>query len=96
MWVRTQSRKGLIDAICFTTSSCRIYADAIGFEDYVLGTYATEQRAIEVLDEIQKHISGHLLISNSQQNTFLEDTMLFPQSYDKITVLPTVYEMPKD
>lgn len=53
MWVRTQSRKGLIDAICFTTSSCRIYADAIGFEDYVLGTYATEQRTIEVLDEIQ-------------------------------------------
>jgi hypothetical protein len=57
MWIRTQNIKGLIEAICITCSGGNdkytLYADAIGFEDYVLGTYATEQRALEVLDEIQ-------------------------------------------
>lgn len=93
MWVRTQSRKGLIDAICFTTSSCRIYADAIGFEDYVLGTYATEARTLEVLDEIQRHIitskAFDFIRIDGNDTNVSDDMVAFMKSY-------VVYEMPKE
>ena len=95
MWVRTQSRNGLIDAICFTTSSCRIYADAIGFEDYVLGTYATEQRALEVLDEIQKHVIGELIIPHEREVVFGDGQKMTFYEND-IQQLPAVYELPKE
>lgn len=96
MWVRTQSRKGLIDAICFTTSSCRIYADAIGFEDYVLGTYATESRTLEVLDEIQAHIIGKLIIPQSTIFPFVNGEQIEITTHSDIEQLACVYEMPKE
>lgn len=60
MWVRSQNRKALLNTNSFTTSKTdegyRIYADGATFEDYRIGVYPTESRALEVLDEIQKAI----------------------------------------
>lgn len=107
MWIRSQNRKGLIEAICITCSGCdnkyTLYADAIGFEDYVLGTYPTESRALEVLDEIQKHVVGKVVIPNTWSTgnleTYIKNGLIIPEiafQEPRIQYLPTVYEMPKE
>lgn len=39
------------------------YADGSTFEDYVLATYATQERAIEVIDELQRFLNSHTDLS---------------------------------
>ena len=68
--------------------------------DITLGTYATKERALEVLDEIESHVVGKLIVPMSYfervdhltvgSNPYVERT------YDKIETLPTVYQMPKE
>lgn len=57
MWVRSQDRKTLCNAEIISifkgTNDYQFYGDGSHFEDTILGTYSTEQRTIEVLDEIQ-------------------------------------------
>ena len=60
MWIRTQDREMLMD--------CN--AVGIGLEDdksiysngYVLGTYSSKERALEVLDEIQYALDSELAV----------------------------------
>lgn len=53
LWIRSQDRKSLIknNGVGLTPSEISIYP--IGLNG-VLGTYETKERALEVLDEIQK------------------------------------------
>lgn len=53
LWIRSQDRKSLIksNGVGLTPSELSIYP--IGLNG-VLGTYETKERALEVLDEIQK------------------------------------------
>lgn len=75
IWIRTQDKRGLICAKRIVIESFKDYN--IGefkyqiinqvlyqntADDYdLLGTYATEERAIEVLDSIQDIIMAHIL-----------------------------------
>ena len=60
MWIRTQDREMLMN--------CN--AVGIGLEDdksiysngYVLGTYSSKERALEVLDDIQYALDGELAV----------------------------------
>ena len=97
MWIRTQNKKGLIEAICITCSGCddryRLYADAIGFEDYVLGTYPTEARALEVLDEIQENIETRKIADELMLRMIEID---YKNRKEAFKELACVYEMPKE
>lgn len=68
MWIRSQDRKFLVDAKA-------IGADGIGIRACIggdransgpLGEYESEERAIEVLDDIQKDLQNTLMADSSQ------------------------------
>ena len=54
----------------------------------ILGTYKTKERALEVLDEIQKYITPTL--------SLLDDTLNGKQVCQVGNILTMVYEMPKE
>lgn len=57
MWVRSQDKKTLKNCNEFSVGSCNVYSDWNGnIQPYILGTYCAEERAIEVLDDIQRRV----------------------------------------
>ena len=65
------------------------------YEDEFLGNYATKERALEVLDEIQRAIIGKIFIpTKAIHKTVSGFTDMIDT--DKIEQLPIVYEMPKE
>jgi hypothetical protein len=84
MWVRTQDRTGLIEAKSIRYHG---YCDHhyIHSHDLIIGEYATKERALQVLDEIQRAIQENEVTYVSQAQYHVE--------HSKIA---TVYEMPKE
>jgi hypothetical protein len=54
-----------------------------------LGTYATKERALEVLDEIQQHVLGKVILQSPE-------LAHMKTREEEILELPTVYIMPKE
>ena len=104
MWIRSQYKRILVNSnfvFCkkyITTFNgveevhkYEIYTLQVGYEKPTpLGIYETEERALEVLDEIQKSI----IDSNVTQYEYFytENQRLVEYTYK----LKTVYEMPKE
>ena len=84
LWIRSQDRRNLI-------KTERLYVSGTNDEYYIgdslighIGIYKTEERALEVLDEIQRLITDLQYMSYAIPN-------------DKFTgYRPNVYEMPKE
>lgn len=53
LWIRSQDKKALIPINKMLTISC----SSIFYDGLILGVYKKEQRALEVLNEIQKKIN---------------------------------------
>lgn len=94
MWIRTQNKMQLVKI-----NEIHIKVDEDGFvgiwvDDkkeslkYFLGTYKSKERAIEVLDEIQKKI-------NDMNKNFLMACMSEKGVYDVIAWDDFVYQMPE-
>lgn len=77
MWIRSQSRVTLVDAkrlivaqSPYLNDGYRVINQYVGTEDSddydVLGEYKTKERAIEVMDEIQKNLRNILVVNYSQ------------------------------
>ncbi|WP_313232491.1 hypothetical protein [Tissierella praeacuta] len=62
MWIRNQSRTGLVDV-----SSLDVEGKKVMCRNWILGEYETEKRAMEVLDEIQDHLNDY---KNGYRETF--------------------------
>ena len=90
MWVRSQDKKTLVKVdkliIAYDTDE-KIYEIHNVYDS--LGTYNTKERAIEVLDEIQKKI-------NDIKKDFLMACMREKGVYDVIAWNDFVYKMPKE
>lgn len=64
MWIRTQDKHFLVNACAFEISDDEIHDDVddyliIGLSNntsYLLGKYSTEEKALNVLDDIQTHL----------------------------------------
>ena len=57
MWIRTQNRKSLIKPLVeIWVSGVIVWAES-NTNSFEIGRYETEERAIEVLDEIQRFIN---------------------------------------
>lgn len=107
LWIRSQDRKYLA-----RTGMINIAADGRTIVDdipkfHYLGTYKTKERALEVLDEIQKLIEPKTLINVENFNT--NDARILCDKFkeyspvivgnDNIKIEPLgfiVYEMPKE
>ena len=50
LWIRSQDKKALIPINKMLTISC----SSMFYDGIILGVYKTEQRVLEILDEIQK------------------------------------------
>lgn len=98
LWIRSQDRQLLIPIkeIISQNSTCIFYGGNI------IADYETQERAIEVLDEIQKILTPQLKtiknkISERKINEFSREVLISPIIEDiKIQQFETfVYEMPK-
>ena len=77
LWVRSQDKEDLVKVSGMRINYLR-ENELIGYVDYdesiTLGEYATKERALEVLDEIQKMLDGRWIKekipSASMQNIF--------------------------
>lgn len=88
LWVRSQFRDALIKLNNIYTyktgNEIELRTDFSVSKEYILGRYATKERALEVLDEIQR------LITDLQYMSYAVDSSSF-YSYR-----PNVYEMPQE
>lgn len=107
MWIRSQNKKSLCNptfvSIYEETKGFTFYVDGEKYEDKIIGRYPTEARALEVLDEIQAHVIGKIIIPNSWNTrnleTYIKNGFVLPEiAYQgpSMEYLPTVYEMPKE
>ena len=103
--IRTQDRMALvpyknsINVIKYNTDGWSIYTyEHTGM--VILGTYDSEARALQVLDEISKATIGKLIINNPMINnehwTNEYITYVSKGSQEQIIPLPVVYQMPKE
>lgn len=114
LWIRTQHREYLmpIKEELYIKGGNYHGTSLIQYKDLALGTYATYERAMEVLDEIQSKIKNQFIV---QANTLLkpDDLKTLKSLYDStnvidsivsdqiVTVTPInadiiIYEMPKE
>ena len=89
MWIRTQDKETLLNVNCidvYNLNKNEWIIEACGND---LGTYKSKERALEVLDEIQKKI-------NDIKKDFLMACMREKGVYDVIAWNDFVYQMPKE
>ena len=84
LYIRSQSRRNLMKANDIVARDNQIVVYKENENSTIIGTYATEERALEILDEIQR------LINDLQYMSYAVDSSSF-YSYR-----PNVYEMPKE
>lgn len=106
LWIRSQDKTRLIKVsnVQYTYRKGDLYSDVRG-KHYIgtyydnleiLGEYATKERTLEVLDEIQKTLKPQLIIKDSGKiiGSF-EDTIIREGATYELKELSTyVYEMP--
>lgn len=113
LWIRSQDKTRLIKVsnVQYTYRKGDLYSDVRG-KHYIgtyydnleiLGEYASKERALEVLDEIQNILKPKYILDTSSikpVGNFYEENGVIFQNYDanaKIEELSTfVYEMPED
>lgn len=114
LWVRDQSREVLLKCnqiYYFELNDKHIIATdlelvARDYDYQPLGYYKTKERALEVLDEIQKILKPSLIFNNAdisslggQDLRMPEDSIVLATSNDKCNIEHSgtyVYEMPKE
>ena len=88
LWVRSQDKEDLMKAENIGVFNEKIYVNSYEENGYCIGIYKTKERALEVLDEIQKYITPTL--------SLLDDTLKGKQVCQVGNILSMVYEMPKE
>jgi hypothetical protein len=99
MWIRTQSNKLFnLDRVLFIdTMKNNIFANWDNADGYLpLATYATEQRALEVLDEIQEHIETRVVADDMMLKLLNTSNLSDDDLKTKMRKLSCVYIMPKE
>ena len=110
LWIRSQDglRLAKMDSIIINvrnkkeiTSNYSYTSD--GFEkDIPLGEYNSEERALEVLDEIQRILQPKIIINNTSDDNLLiingewVKSIKAEMKYDIKELSTVVYEMPKE
>ena len=109
LWIRSQDKEDLVKAYNFRILNKSYIAINVENRDAILdylvvGKYATKERALEVLDEIQKMIKPTLIYTDyhseiKQGVNNLEFDVVMQPVEDKIQYIQPnviIYEMPKE
>ena len=98
LWIRNQDKTALIKVDRIVLEIFDNMKPTIYFNDDFLGEYETKERALEVLDEIQKILEPQKIIKTIDNSVKFENAIhIVNPTYETITQLNTyVYEMPKD
>ena len=97
-WIRSQDKTRLVECICFEIGqeTSAIFGYAIN-GSLILGKYSTEEKALKVLDMIQKYIGGKTKYYIAQDignpnGYHVVDDMNIPMFYCK----DGIFQMPAD
>ena len=103
LWIRTQDRTTLIrSSEIYIIEQLNRYVIRAKRTSHILGSYDTYERALEVLDEIQKLLEPKIIIKNEGRDCVALDgtiyrTNLVSNVNSDIQQLSTyVYQMPED
>ena len=110
LWIRSQDKQKLLKPVSMSLNNDKKGIYGYYNDDYyeVLGRYKTEERALEVLDEIQSKLTSNKIIMQLDRGTHVrqEDVDIFYNKFD-IKLLPAgadlksipkdivIYEMPE-
>lgn len=91
LWIRSQDRRILIkpDRIDIDDNLIVVWQNNYNCDEIYLGTYATKERALEVLDEIQSILGTNKLFE------LYSNIGAFPDDFNKKYNYVEVYKMPK-
>ena len=103
LWVRSQDKEELVKAERLSVYNKRIYINEYDENGYCIGIYATRERALEVLDEIQNILKPKYILDSSSikldGDSWTENGEIL-QKYTanaRVEELSTyVYEMPQE
>ena len=90
LWIRSHDKKELIKSNRIYQYAGTIYAEAK--EDIELGNYKSRERALEVLDEIEKRLKNNVYFKESA----LELKNGFNKLYIPYEESSQVYQMPEE
>lgn len=103
LWIKTSSKVGFglvkVNDIVLYPREARYSLES---KDFVLGIYDTKQRALEVLDEIQKILQPTIFIKDDEYDFVYKDNKIYKMNVEgmknsEIQELSTyVYEMPEE
>lgn len=105
LWIRSQDKEKLckIHDLCVHENQNENNETNYVIQDiYTMGTYKTKERALEVLDEIQKLLTPKIIIKNEGRDCVALDGTIYRTNIvsninSDIQQLSTyVYEMPKE
>ena len=103
LWVRSQNKKRLMKVEMVEIDKQKDGGAIIYSHEYILGEYKTKERAMEVLDEIQKILKPKYIIDTSSikpDGDFYEENGIIMQKYNANArieeITNNVYEMPKE
>ena len=99
LWIRSQNKIVLmkVDEICYA----EVYKNehTLWYRDIELGKYNSKERALEVLDEIQKLLQPQMVLSKvGKPIAETCDGLVYtePNEYEIKELSTYVYEMPKE
>lgn len=91
LWIRSQDRAKLCEAIHFELSSSElsILGQNKAYYGVVLGTYKSKERALEVLDEIQSKLKPTFLMKpkNDNYSKYVEDGKRYLEELNDISIV---------
>ena len=110
LWIRSQDKKIMLKNPILIVDDDRILTPKNDYRDthLILGHYKTKERALEVLDEIQKILTGRLIIKTNRKvgskdlnklaNFFDTKYVINDNEFEFIQPEATniIYEMPKE
>lgn len=90
LWIRTQDRMTLIRSYeIYIVEQQNMYLIRAKRTSHILGSYSTFERALEILDEIQRRLIKLQLVSLEEKGKARKDAVINDN-------LKCVYEMPEE
>ena len=98
LWIRSQNKEHLIKVGLITLTNGDDVTWYLENGDYILGTYKTKERALEVLNEIQNILKPKVIIEEFDNTVKFDNLVhIVNPKYETIEQLNTyVYEMPEE
>ena len=97
LWIRSQDREKIVncnDIVVNGNSIIGYFDKDTEYEE--LGTYKSKERALEVLDEIQKLLMPIYQIKSEFKKSELTGNCKWETSQEYVPINNKVYEMPKE